>query len=108
MLDFVAAMERCSVRDAALKLQDWFAVEPTRAPRGQAGCPSEGPPSALTVAEENKPLGFMLRNVDLHHPYLTERGVDWKTAVHFGIGFYPGKGFMQGRIVIPVHNRGGW
>src|ERR1700730_13316124 len=26
VLDFVAAMESCSVRDAALKLQAWFAV----------------------------------------------------------------------------------
>lgn len=26
VLDFVAAMERCSVRDAALKLRDWFRV----------------------------------------------------------------------------------
>jgi DNA primase len=26
VLDFVAAMENCSVRDAALKLQDWFGI----------------------------------------------------------------------------------
>lgn len=26
VLDFVAAMERCSVRDAALKLQEWFKI----------------------------------------------------------------------------------
>jgi hypothetical protein len=26
VLDFVAAMEQCSVRDAALKLRDWFRV----------------------------------------------------------------------------------
>jgi DNA primase len=26
VLDFVAAMEQCSVRDAALKLRDWFKV----------------------------------------------------------------------------------
>ena len=26
VLDFVAALEKCSVRDAALKLQDWFNV----------------------------------------------------------------------------------
>lgn len=26
VLDFVAAMEQCSVRDAALRLQDWFAI----------------------------------------------------------------------------------
>jgi len=26
VLDFVAAMEKCSIRDAALKLQEWFKV----------------------------------------------------------------------------------
>lgn len=26
VLDFVAGMEQCSIRDAALKLQDWFAI----------------------------------------------------------------------------------
>src|SRR5690242_14673944 len=26
VLDFVAAMEKCNVRDAALKLQDWFPI----------------------------------------------------------------------------------
>ena len=31
VLDFVAAMERCSVRDAALKLRDWFRVGDTTA-----------------------------------------------------------------------------
>src|SRR5882672_10288138 len=31
VLDFVAAMEQCSVRDAGLKLKEWFAItgEPT-------------------------------------------------------------------------------
>jgi hypothetical protein len=31
ILDFVAAMERCSVRDAAVKLGDWFQVGDTTA-----------------------------------------------------------------------------
>lgn len=26
VLDFVAAMEKCSVRDAALKLKDWYSI----------------------------------------------------------------------------------
>jgi DNA primase catalytic core len=33
--------------------------------------------------------------------------VDNLTADHFGIGFYPGKGCMEGRIVIPIHNEDG-
>ena len=31
ILDFVAAMEKCSVRDAAVKLRDWFQVGDTTA-----------------------------------------------------------------------------
>jgi hypothetical protein len=32
VLDFVAAMENCSVRDAALKLQDWFKIGESQSP----------------------------------------------------------------------------
>ena len=32
VLDFVAAMEHCTVRDAALKLQDWFKVGESQSP----------------------------------------------------------------------------
>lgn len=35
VLDFVAAMEQCSVRDAALKLQEWFEIGDTAAPSEQ-------------------------------------------------------------------------
>jgi len=37
VLDFVAAMERCSVRDAAVKLRDWFQVGDTTEQSKQAG-----------------------------------------------------------------------
>jgi DNA primase len=109
VLDFVAAMERCSVRDAALKLQDWFSVTATPALSQNAISGAKGAdPSAPTAAVEgNRPLPFTLRGTDLHHPYLARRGVDSKTATHFGIGFYPGKGSMEGRIVIPIHNEDG-
>jgi hypothetical protein len=35
VLDFVSLMESCSVRDAALKLQEWFGVEASNAPPEQ-------------------------------------------------------------------------
>src|SRR5690349_21100532 len=41
VLDFVAKMERCSVRDAALKLAEWFNVES----EGD-GASSAGPPTS--------------------------------------------------------------
>ncbi len=40
----------------------------------------------------------------MHHPYLKERGVSEEIAQKFGVGFFPGKGSMHDRIVIPIHN----
>jgi hypothetical protein len=59
------------------------------------------------IGESNKPLPFTLWDIDLRHPYLSERRVDSKTAANFGVGFHPGKGSMEGRIVIPIHNDDG-
>lgn len=55
----------------------------------------------------NPALRFELRNVNTAHPYLEERGIQRATAAEFGVGFYSGSGLMQGRIVIPIHNRRG-
>lgn len=106
VLDFVAAMEKCSVRDAAIKLTEWFTVsaEPAAAkekPADSGG--GEGEPEAAV----NKPLTFQLKGVDCSHPYLAERGITQETAEHFGVGFFAGKGSMSGRIVIPIHNEHG-
>lgn len=104
VLDFVAAMERCSLRDAALKLQDRFALTSTPSP-GTSMVPARAARSVAPMVAEgsNKPLAFTLRGLDPHHPYLVERGVDFNTSLHFGMGFYAGKDCMEGRIVIPIH-----
>jgi len=109
VLDFVAAMERCSVRNAALKLQEWFAVPATPVTGRQIISATEGAPAFphSDILEPNNPLPFKLGGIDLRHPYLAQRRVDSKTAATFGIGFYPGKGLMEGRIVIPIHNEDG-
>jgi DNA primase len=109
VLDFVAALERCSVRDAALKLQEWFAVTAVPSPREQITSAIEGASLCVSTGaeERNRPLAFTLRGIDLHHPYVTERGVDSKTAANFGIGAYPGRGLLADRLVIPIHNEDG-
>ena len=98
MLDFVAAMESCGVRDAALKLRDWFSIS---APPQAAGKPDTGsvPAKERTVGERgepndqpNKPLGFQLKGIDHAHPYLAARGIEKETAQYFGVGFFSGKG----------------
>jgi len=123
VLDFVAAMERCSVRDAAIKLQMWFLVPAAGNGSGSVGKESHAKsfagkePGRDVVSktendergesESNKPLTFNLQNIDCSHPYLKERGVTEERAKTFGIGFFSGKGSMHDRIVIPIHNQRG-
>jgi len=116
VLDFVAAMEKCSVRDAALKLQDWFSISGSAsAPPMSAAAParSEATGSQLAAEEKsetdgpNKPLKFQLKGIDHEHAYLTQRRIEQGTAEHFGVGYFTGKGSMSGRVVIPIHNGAG-
>jgi DNA primase len=108
VLDFVAAMEKCSVRDAAIKLAEWFTVsgEPVAEPAKEKPADSGGGVGDADTAV-NKPLTFQLKGVDCSHPYLVERGISKETAEYFGVGFFSGKGSMTGRIVIPIHNAHG-
>jgi DNA primase len=102
VLDFVAAMEGCGLREAALRLQEMAgAIEPTAAPAR---------PKQLVTRKSKPPLlplGFTLRAVDPAHPYLAARGISLATAEQFGIGFYRGAGMFRGRLVIPIHNERG-
>jgi DNA primase len=41
------------------------------------------------------------------HPYLERRGISRQTAALFGVGYYAGRGFLQGRMVFPIHNAEG-
>jgi DNA primase len=103
VLDFVAVMENCSVREAAIRLQDRFIVpmQPTR----EQPTESRSVKNVAPVVVE--PLRFTLRGIDCSYPYLVERGVRPEIARHFGIGYYGGNGYMKGRIVIPIHNEDG-
>ena len=128
LIDFVMAMEKCSFRDAALKLQDWFGLA---ADKGQTPRPAGVTPAAVTPGPElarekrggenpsteaganggekepNKPLGFQLHGILHDYLYLDKRGISRQTAEHFGVGFFGGKGSMSGRVVIPIHNEKG-
>jgi DNA primase len=115
VLDFVAAMEKCSVRDAGLKLQDWFGLAAGDGADQRSAKPAP-PADSTELAKEriageeslaNKPLGFDLRGIDHGHAYLTSRGISRETAEHFGAGYFSGKGSMSGRVVIPIHNEAG-
>jgi DNA primase len=99
VLDLVSAIEGCSIREAALRLQAWFgslALNPQRQAPIQ--------PSTEPIDPPNRPLGFVLHNVDWRHPYLASRGITSETARSFGLGLYQGTGFLKGRVVVPIHN----
>lgn len=111
VLDLVMAMEKTSVRKAAMLLQEWFDL-------------SAGHPSAERAKEEGKtkqpqkpqpeqsgdtvnpPLDFKLKNLDSDHEYLHERGLTGEVISEFGLG-YCNRGLMKGRIAIPIHNPDG-
>lgn len=101
VLDFVAAMEGCSLFDAAQRLQSMT---------GSSTPLTLTPNRKELVTERRKvssPLNFKLTGIDCAHPYLAGRGITEKTAVEFGVGFYAGPGLMHGRVVIPIHNADG-
>jgi DNA primase len=110
VLDLVAALEACTVREAALKLQAWFGggeSQPVPAP------PGEAPTQTGEVKADDGPTGpinpllrFQLR-VDAGHEYGSSRGVSKETLEHFGAGFCLSKGTFSGRFVFPLHNEVG-
>ena len=103
VLDLVAAVERCSLRQAALWLAEWFGMEPS-APQSESGGHRRPTTERIREKESSAPLRFALRPIDSAHAYLKERGIAVDTAWHFGVGYYAGPGLLQGRVVIPIHN----
>jgi DNA primase len=101
VFDFVAAMENCSIRDAAVRLQQSFCGAEALRPKLQT--PEMSQPLNRDRSAP-KPLSFKLRGVDTQHPYLMERSITPQVARQFEIGYFAGTGFMSGRIVIPIHS----
>lgn len=131
ILDLVAGLEGCEIKDAALKIKDWFLVggvdhsKPTRreaekkpargglsdtdlaSPAGKLVREEEEGSAPVSEAElvENKPLTFRLKTVP-EHQFFAERRISPDTIEHFGLGFCS-KGMMAGRIAIPINNERG-
>ena len=102
ILDLVAGMEVCSIREAALRLRAWSDAS------RETGLPdqlvSKGK-RAGSIQEEPPRLSFTLRLQ--WHPYLEQRGIQRPTAARFGVGYYAGSGLLGGRMVFPIHDEGG-
>jgi DNA primase len=98
VLDLVAYLEGCSIREAARRLQ----VRCGSAAAIHINDPLVSKGREGSSGELLAPLPFSLR---LHgHPYLRQRGVDLTTAARFGVGYYAGSGFLRHRIVFPIHD----
>jgi DNA primase len=100
ILDLVASMESCAIREAALRIQSWLCVEDYRQ------LVSKEMRADRRAEREMPKLPFSLR-LNSWHPYLDQRGISRQTAQSFGVGYYAGRGFLRGRIVFPVHNERG-
>ena len=130
VLDLVMKVEQCNIREAALKLADWFGIDATRAAtepaRGAAPRASkvveerveatvrpslDGKAAMATVkceveARVNPPLDHELKTLDYKHPYLTERGLAPETVRTFGVGFCA-RGLMKNRVAIEIRDAEG-
>jgi DNA primase len=105
VLDLVAAMEACSIRQAALWLHERYGVRSNE----QMERSLRSARSQLVRKKEMVigPLGFTLRPLDSAHRYLQQRAIDPATATHFGMGYYAGPGLMHQRVAIPIHDERG-
>jgi len=106
-LDLIVAMEGCSIYQAALVLEEWFGVGDRQTNSGSGPGLKMGSNHRSPAILENKPLPFVLSDLDFQHPYLLHRRISSQTARHFEAGYYSGPGTMASRVAIPIHNRDG-
>lgn len=117
ILDLVSQIEGVSIRNGALKIQEWFEEreaqgEPDDADTsacqetvGHASPDTDDtrPSDARSLVSLNPPLSFTLKSLDPEHPYLEAQGLDRLTIDEFGIG-YCAKGIMRDHVAIPIHS----
>jgi len=123
ILDLVAGLEGCDIKEAALMIKSWFLPSGVADSKAKDREAKDAPfqqkdtqlvreknevsdlPESEGEPVENKPLSFRLRTVP-DHPFFAERRISPETVAHFGLGFC-NKGMMADRIVIPINNEAG-
>ncbi len=125
-LDFVARKEGVGIREAALRLRDYFVDTPTPKPTSKSRAqrpaarprqterPAPSPDEAETSDEEEadeppakNPVISVKLNLKREHPHLIEdRGLRPETLDHFGVG-YCSRGMMRGCVAFPIHDEAG-
>ena len=101
VLDLVALLNQCTLREAAWQLKDWFRSAATG---GEQPTRQRVRKGNISV---NPALKFRLGGVDGAQAYWTARAIQRSTASEFGVGYYRGAGMLSGRVVIPIHDEQG-
>jgi len=102
IIDFVMAMEACTLAQAGRLLEKWFTGTATA---DNKLIPTYSKKKVESVSV-NPPLAFALKNLVSGHSYLLGR-VRLATVEAFGLGFFAGRGVMSGRVTVPIHNASG-
>jgi DNA primase len=123
-LDLVALKEGVSILQAARLMTEWFGdgnalqtspVKQNSPQKTESFVQGSDTPDSKSTGQShptsspplvNKPLSFQLKGI-AYCEYLEKRGISKELAEKFGVGFFPGKGSMAGRVVIPIHNEKG-
>jgi len=58
-------------------------------------------------SSNNPPLAFRLDNLQTAEPQLAKLGIEARTVVLFGLGYYSDAGALAGRLIVPIHNAAG-
>jgi DNA primase len=104
MIDFVARIERMSLRAAALRI-----TKITEGSRGDHRIHPEagrGPDEQLENDARSDVSVMATLNLEPTHPYLAQRGISAELIELFGLG-YCSHGTMRGRVCIPIHDTEG-
>lgn len=106
LIEFVQFMEQLSsLKQAGEVLESWFG--PFGGDGVQAAAPKVAPVQVVEAPAGMKPLGFELAGLNPRHAYLKLRGFEEEECEYLGVGFFPGKGMMSGRVVFPIHDAEG-
>ena len=103
ILDFVANMEKVSIRESALLIADWFNIRSNGG--GERAKPQgKSPETEPKKKKGNSPLKFSgLKSLETTHPFFIESGFSQELLKHFEAGYFSRKGLMKGRLAIPIH-----
>lgn len=104
VISFVAKMQGTETREAALMMKTWVGPMVVPAIRHVTKLEQERPARNTPLRDRWKTDSPELKGLDPEHPYLVSRGFTRETCEYFGVGFFPGKGSMAGRIAFPVHD----